>query len=369
MYDLFSNELVIKQAVQTIPQFVFIKSGLTRELLKIKDYYRSNVVRVLNQHPLVRFILSLPISMKRDIVSLKERADMLMYEQASLLQFTNSLNYGKVFSPGFLYGKNTHEIIITHNEDFNVQEAYSNWKDLEPLVIIRHPFTDMSMGLLDGKYKSNERGIVVALLNVPMLCIMLKGWWDEYRSPEAQRDIVGIPSMSVPQFVHTYPLLNALRSHLDVALLNRLAATYMIDDVADFRKNHVFLVNDYTETVDDYISKQLRFMQNYPYEFDQLLYTLPAITKETMRDVIRIPKMAPTRQVKWALIVARIALIKFLVQYNSLEEIRRNRQYLTKIKIALNNARSDRALDRNLPREVMLEIDDSIHRDIEPYLA
>jgi hypothetical protein len=369
MYDLFSNELVTTQAIQTLPQFVFIKSGLTRELLKITSHYRTNVTRVLNQHPLVRFILSLPISMRRDVNSIVDRANAVMYEQASLLNFTNSLSYGRVYSPGFLYGKNTHEIIVTHAESFDVMEAYMNWEELEPLKIIRHPFTDMSLGLLNGKYSSQESGIVVALLNVPMLLVMLKGWWDKYRSVENPTDIVGIPTMSIPQFVATYPLLNALRSHADICLLNRLSTTYMIDDVAEFQKKHPFLVIDYSERMDDYIRAQLGIMENYPFQFDQLLVALPALTKDTMRDVVKLPSMAPTRQVKWALIVARIPLVKFLVQYNSLENIKRNRDYLQSIKIALRNARTDRVLERNMPRDVMIDIDNSIHRDIDPYVA
>lgn len=369
MYDLFTNEMVTTPPIQTLPEFVYIKGGLQRELLKITSHYRQNVLSVPNQHPLVRFILSLPINMRRDIYSLVERANNLMFDYSSLLQFTNSLNYGRVFTPGFIYGKPSHEIIITHSDPFDIDEAYANWEDLEPLKIIRHPFTDLSMGLLNGKYQSPESGIVVALLNVPMLCLMIKGFWVKHRNLDGTRDIAGMSTMSIPQFVATYPLLNALRSHLDVAIFNRLSATYMVDDVCAFSKKHPFNVNDYTDRVDNYIRKQLQIMEKYPFTFDQLLLSLPAITSTCMRDVVQIPPMAPTRQVKWAIIVARIELVRFLVQYNSLEGISRNRDYLQSIMISLQTARNDRVLDRNLPKEVMMDIDDSIHQDILPYVA
>lgn len=369
MYDLFSNELITSHPIQTIPQFIYIKTGLNRELNKVIQFYRKNIVRVPNQHPLVRFILSLPISMKRDIFGIADRGEALMFNQASLLNFTNSLSYGRVYSPGFIYGKNTHEIIITHNESFDVQDAYDNWEDLQPIRILRHPFTDLSMGLLDGKYKSYEKGIAVILLNVPMLCVMLKGWYDTYRSDDVDRNMLGLPTMSVHQFVHTYPLLNALKSHIDIALFNRLSNTYLVDEVADFKNPHPFQLNDYSEKVDDYIRKQLQLLKNYPFLFDQLLVSLPSIFNDNLREVIQIPAMAPTRQVKWALLVARIPIIKFLLQYNSLEEVKRNEQYIRKVAIALKNAKSDKTLDRNLPRDVAIDIDNSLHRDIEPYTA
>ncbi len=363
MYDLFNNELKISQGVQTLPQFVYIKSGYTRELLKLISYYRSNPGFVLNQHPLIRLILSTPVNISRSPESLVNHIVDVFYQSGSQLNFTNSLNYGRVYSPGFLYGKNTEEIIITHHDSFDIEEAYSNWEDLEPIKIIRHPFTDLSLGLLDGRYVSKEQGLVVATINIPMLFIMLKGWYDK------NKFVTEGPVRTLSQFLFSYPLLNAIRSHFDICLFNRMYNHYVVEDVADFTKKHPFGINDYTDRFDDYAFKELHMLASLPREFNNLLENIPMVSKRNFREVIALPKVVKTRQVRWALLVSRIPVTRFLVKHNALELNQRNRSYLEIIKNTLRDITVDKTLDRILPTSVVKDIDDSIYRDIEPYLA
>jgi hypothetical protein len=363
MYDLFDEDRQIDQGRVTLPQFMYLKGSITREVQKVVDYYQENVTSVPNEHLLVKLLLNLNVSMKREPQNYVDTVAEVGQQTCSMLRIATAANYGRVFSPGVFYGKSVTEIIIAHDTEFNVNEALVNWRELRPIQVLRHPFTDINLARPVGKYGTEEAGIAVIAINLPMLAIQWRGWWGEERQPDPS-----VPARRTHHFVSMYPLTNMLYSHVDMAIFNRMLNLYMLDDVAPFKRVHPFYVYDYTDRLDEYLDKEIELLRNKPMTFDHTVSAIPAIFSPDLRRVVKLPDVVPTRQIVWALLIARIPLIRFLVQLNAFTENKRNQGYLNRIKRDLQRMRNDHTLEASMPHDLVRDIDDAIHRDIEAYL-
>lgn len=362
-FDLFDASPVALQGRSIPPQFQYIHTGMLREIQKVVAYYRNHVTQVDNRHLVVRILLSLAVSMRRDPQNYADVVSDFTAQLCGMLHITGSLNYGRVFSPGVFYGPNCTEIIVSDDTEFDAVQAARDWQQLKPIRVVRHPFTDLNYARCDGRYQSKETGVAVIAINIPMLAIQYREWFIQ----EYKRDPKGIHHRT-HQFVSMFPLTNMLESHLDLCLFNRMSALYRGDDVAPYQKAHPFYVIDYTPKVDDVLQKELTILQRRPLTFGQIVESVPAISVPTLLDVMRLPSVIPTRQVKWALLIARLPLIRFLVQLNYDADNPKNQAYLNRLKIQLHAARTDRVLEAVLPNNIVMDIDDMIHRDIEAFI-
>ena len=360
MFELFNDEPANNAGKIILPQFIYLRGVLDRDIGQIINYYQNEVTSVPNEHLLVKFLMSLNVSMKRDLQNYIDTAGDVGMMVAQSMRLTSSLGYGSIFSPGPFYGRKTEEIVIIEDSPFDIYKAQQDWRALRPVRVLSHPFTDMSLGRCNGNYNgSTESGIAVIAINVAMLALQYRCWYEQERQPDPSE-----AARTVHQFVSMYPITNMIYSHVDVAFFNRLVAQFLIEKVAPYRKCHPFFVVDISARVDAVIEQQLQVLESSSKTFDQILSAVPGATHGDLRDVIRMPRVIPTRQVKWAMIVARLQLIRFLVQMNVVAQNPENSWYLGKIRQDLRLFRNERAI----PHDVMTEVETTILNDIAPYL-
>ena len=363
MYRLFQESPQINKGSVILPEFIYVRGFYLRQLAVLKAYYHEQVRNVPNEHILIKLLFGLNVSFRRDYQNYVDIAGDLAVGLSSQLRMTSSLNHGFAFEKGPFYGSGVTEILIATDSEFDVEDAVVNWRDLEPITVLRHPFTDLSLGRPDGQYEaSDETGIAVIAINVAMLALQYRRWVEEekYASEDTKQ--------TMHQFVSRYPLTNMVASHLDVAVFNRLAATLNEEPTQPFKRVHPFYIPDYTDKVDRVLEKLLDIQRSRRTAFDHMLAAIPLITADTMLDAMRLPQVVPTRQIKWALIVARIPLIKFLVKLNNDTQNPTNKMYLSKLRLALREMRSDRTLHQGLSRALLEEIETDIGNKIEAYL-
>lgn len=363
MIELFDRPTTIDYRQITLPQFVYLKGNLKRDLIKVESYYRTWVTSIKNEHLLVRLLLGLNISFKRDLQNYVDviRDNLGLFCNA--LKITNSLGYGRVFTPGVFYGMHTSEIIISDETPFDVYDAFKHWRDLKPIRVLRHPFTDLNMALPRGReYESPEYGIAVIAINIPMLALMYRAW----RNYEAQQNREA--SYGVRHFIAMYVLPSMVSSHFDISLFNRLVSIYFKEDVATYEKAHSFFTIDRTDEIDNYLKKEIDILKRRRLTFDELLNIVPCVTSNNLYELMRLPEVVPTRQVKWGIMVAQLPLLRFLLDIDHETSSGKNSFYLSRLRTWLRVVRTDRILENVLPRDILTDIDNMIHRDIEKYL-
>lgn len=362
MLDWFAGESTVSYGKESIPAFDYIKTQVSKELDKVVNYYRTNPTFVKNEHLLVQILLNVTVSMDREDEEYLYRTAMLTNRLGNQFSLTSATAYGRVRSPGLFYGSKCDEIILVHETPFDLEDAINNWEDLQPVTVLRHPFTDMSFQRGRGSYITKEQGgISVVAINIPMLCIQYREW---VKSNTADGGL----TKPLTQFVSMYPITNMLYTHTDISMFNRLSNIYQRESSASFIRAHSLYINDFTVPLDAALKMLVRVLGRKVLLWEAMVENIECIHSTSLREAMSLPDVVPTRQVKWALIVARLPLIHFLVMVNPKSNATKNALLVRRLKSTLRAIRVDRILDGALPRRILMDIDSAIINDIDPLI-
>lgn len=345
MYSLFNKmEWGNRGGAPTYLNYRYSLKGLRSNLERIVHYNRIYPRAVRPNHFLVKLIhsLNIPINMapQRMVDLIGERTEGV----GMAMNITSPLNKGRVFSPGVFYGEGSHEILIADSTPVDVRTALEDWESLRPIEFIYHPKTDLGMDVPHGFQNSEERGLCVVRINVPLLALQYQQWRQRewmYNS-ENQRTVM--------QFVASYPLNNLLYSQVDWAIINRVIHTYRGQPCTDSNLRKPFQVTDYTDRLQIAVDQMVHDYRTRKFTMEQLLASIDLIGTSDALSRVALPKLLATRQVKWALILAREPITRFLVDWNIQTGNSKNKAQLNTIRIETQRFLNDNVLRGSVPK-------------------
>ncbi|MBE0438162.1 MAG: hypothetical protein IBX57_00145 [Gammaproteobacteria bacterium] len=277
-------------------------------------------------------------------------------------KFTSSYTTGSVFSPGIFLGKDSEEIIILTEEEFELHAITSNWENLSPIRFLKHPKSDMTLNLPMGEEYSDEQGLSVILINLPMLGIMYHLWrkrelLENSDNPRTTR-----------QFIAGYLLPNSLRSFLDVAYLNMFIKIFNGEEIKEAKDNHPFYMNTYQSNLINSVKTVLHTYLDKNLPFKEVIEAIEGVLASSIRQVMEIPQMPFTRQVNWALTLSRLELIAMLLLWNERTNTYQNKMEINTITKSLRRLRSDKGLEQMGSSELAKYVRNFLKEEIEEYL-
>lgn len=356
MYKLFNHETPVAQGVTNAMGWKYVRDGLKLSLGTVIGYYRKNPTAVRSSHFLVRLIQSISVPRSHNLERYFANVDAISLNTSMALKMTSSIFRGTMFD-GVFYGEGTKEVLIAHTEYFDIFEANRNWQNLCPVRVLSHPMTDTGLNIPDGRKTGVEDGIAVVAINISMLMIQYRAF---RRNEWLVRGQFGENEMSVMQFIRMYVLPNMLFSHLDVVLFNRIANTARGAPLGMSKARHSFHLIDYDDKIDTVHEKILKDLtQNYR-DFTTIMRTVPMVTKENMESLMRLPRMASTNQVDWALSICRLSALAFLFRASKGGPNTRNRSEVNDILKTILSYQSDHLMETMLPLEQYFRVKDQI---------
>ena len=351
MIDLFSKEFTTRYPVVSIPQLDYVKRGLQHDFHKLQAYYTSTNRRVANQHILARLLESLTVSLRRQP---EHYADLVAEVAPGLytgLGLISPTTRGTVHNIGTFYNRNVVEVLIAADEDFDPVRATEHWQHLEPVKVLRHPYNDVSMALPDGTYPAcNANPLAVIAINVPMLAIQYRAW--RLSAGRVREDGTEPP---VHVFIHNYVLVNMVLSHVNIALQNRLIAQYRSEQVAPYFRAHPCAMIDFTERLDDALRLLVPRYRSTRMHNAEALRNMIAIDGPSMLEALKLPTIAPTRNVNWALLVSRLPVMQWLIEMGRANNTQMNVGDIGQFKLMLREMANSNGLGQGLPLSVMQE--------------
>ncbi len=361
MYTLFNNQPLSHRGFPLVPDLLYVKGGLSRSLLSNIAYWQESATAVKSNHLLVKILQSIPVPYGDSVNIYRDQVADIAGDLAMSLKLTSSLYKGKVFD-GVFYGDSISEIIISIDDHFDMSNIGETWKDLEPIKVLTHPKSDLNFDIPNGERTGNDYGLAVITINISMLAVQYR----QFRLEEKKAGIVD--TYSVMQFIHRFPLTNMLKSHLDVCVLNRFSNLVKgIPSSESFRKNP-FYSTDFTEKLDEGFRKLLAMLLKKSPDFDTMLLSIPLVTADNVRDFIKLPSFAETRQVIWAFSLARVQVVSTILRINYETGSNKNQQAINKIKHTLLEMSYDRTMEQALNNSLNSAIEQVIEEEILVYL-
>lgn len=361
MYQLLKEGLLPNRGEQALPEFRRIRDGLRLNVSRVIEYRRANPMAVANGHILIRLLMNLNVPITLDPLIYNDKVRDVALYVAKSLRLTTALQEGQAFSPGVFYGNHVTEVIWAHMDDYDTSMLATRWRELQPIRVLYHPKTDLAMQVPDGKHNSLEAGMAVISLNVPMLASQYRMWREEQSdNADTQRSIM--------QFLMEVPLPQMLPSHVDIAVMNRLISLFFGIEMPVIKAHHQFFLTDWTSETDQTLRNVLKYISGKAYSFDDIVSHMPTVFASDMHENLHLPDLAFVRQVQWAVVVARLALVTFLVQFNAITENHANQRYLNYLDRYLRQMDLSGVLQTALSPARYEDVKDLIDQGIRPYV-
>lgn len=359
MYALFDKRMTASPAQMIAANWTNVRTGLQANLGQIIRYYRRQPMAVKSDHFLIRLLQSITVSKMMSTERYYNNVDGLFSLNLGMaLGMTSELSKGRVHA-GQFYGPDSPEIYVAHTADFDPFVAERNWQNLQPIRVLRHPRSDMACLLPNGKDTGSEYGLAVIAINIPMLAVQYRAWW---RQEQYNAEQTGDSPHSINQFVHMYCLPNMLYSHLDYALFNRVSNTFFEAPQGEASAKHPFGLPDWEAKLDAVQTTMLEQLERVTKDWHGVLYNLPAVSQPSMVDVMRVPQVSPTRQVEWALALARFPAVDFLLSFSLRSYGEKNGQELNRIRQEIRSYRANSYFRQVLPPDLYLDAEYQLQR-------
>lgn len=328
LYTLFRDDGARSKGGYAYPEMDYIRRVYAIMLKDVKGYYNKNPKNVESKNLLANILIHIPIRLDYNDHQFLGYVEDMMDHVARPKGLTNASNKGVVHK-GLTLGPLASEVLISSYEDVDVRNLKQNWRLMKPLRYLYHTRTDLNLPIMNNTTPGKAYGVTV--LNIPMMALQYRYWLKD----QAERGIE--QKETVNRFIGAYVLPGALESYTDIAMFNRLSRMSNKIGTANYPLQHPFYLTDMTEKVGRVIKSVLGRNLSAKDILD-LAHDTPMIFSGNLQEVMRLPREPVTRQNEWALALARLPYIKYLVQ-----EIKRNsigdQAYLNQVKITLLEAK------------------------------
>lgn len=357
MYSLFNERSNLNRGTRQPPQWRTIRNRLRKNVIDVLRHIRNNRYSVGNDHLLVKILGTMRPNVDMDVFdyhrAISNRAEMAAKSNG----LVSSLWRNPSNKNGVFYGRDSEEIYLHVNEDIDLLSLESDWRSLRPVRVLRHPRTDTSLSMLDGRRWSGENGLCVISIDPVALAM-------QYYYFIQQEGLVEDTYLTYGQFVYKYPLANMLISHHDIAFMNRLIALYDGSSVAQFENTWPMLIRDYTPQVDRYLMDRISTIGLVNLPHVDMMRQVQTPMANDLASLVKLPSTPITRQNLWVVVIARIPIISFLCKVDFDTGNMRNTQNHSTIRKEIREMLSDRSMFSRLSSGTGQRIFDVINNDI-----
>ena len=364
MYDILKGQGIYQRALPSPPSKRWAVEQLVFEREKVIQYRRGLPRKVGGQYLLLRLLESLDINMSLSDQDYVWAIEDIALRLSNSFHMTSMWGHGSPFTPGIFYGDGVKEVLFVCTDQFDIPQARLQWEELMPIRVMSHPYADFTLPYLDGTGDGLKgEGWAVVVINLPMLAFQHKCWWEKYvkGNPDSP------PGLNL--FFNRFPLANLLRSHMDITLLNRVMAMDMETPILKQEDPNPFYVGyQQSGQTDRMIQQALVFMQRSNLSFDDLLDCIPQTAVPNVHEWLGLPDITFVTQVEWAIFVARLPVMGWLLAHDAKTRSSFNNQYIVNIRHWVQRMQNGRFYHQGLRGQLLEDVLHIVEQTIQPYL-
>lgn len=349
MLRLFQDDLTTVYPNMLSGRYVRFQRTAIMNMDRTKDHLLSRGYTVFSNHFLMRLLKTLSPPGYLDESQFRRYYDQVRnnyYQYSSAVGYASPTYTGSVNTSQF-YHNDVAEIIIGTAGQYQTIKALP-WQELEPVQVHRHPYTTPYYGILDKRQPIPGKGLAVISIDIPTLAYQYLRWSMEQRELE-QDALLGT-------FVVQYPLRNMLKSHNDIAIINRLMARHQGIKQHTPVMKQAYWLNDDALQLDPILDQIIPELKRTPRFFNAMLMQIPTVTRNGY-DAVRLPIDISVRQTDWVWYIARMHIIRWLLTASLPFRQQKEGVIYNQIQHNMQKIKGDGILRlRNVPRKVQQTI-------------
>lgn len=305
MYTLFRDDPIGSKGVVLDPNRPYLQRQFKQQLRDVTNYYRRHP-KVVDSRNLFALIIShFVLEFRSDDAAWAKKVEDQARGLIRTLGITDAINRGKIFDKGVTLGPQCEEVVMSSIERFDTTGIRSRWRDLQPVRYLYHSRSDINLPIMNNK--TPGRGYGVLMINIPMLMVQYRHWVYSTYGP------VDGDSVNFYKFIGGYVLVNSLESYLEIAYFNRLSRQAYNLPTTKYPLPHPFYIPDYTRNVDAIAKRTIEQRVMFTGMVTELAHSTPMLLKDNLWQIVQLPRGPVTLQNEWALALARVPFIKYLV--------------------------------------------------------
>lgn len=345
MYELFSSPPRRLGGQIVVPRFKDVSLRIKSDVEKVVDFYQHGTFFAKTDHLLVRLISAMNVPLRYDLDHYYDVAVARTQAVCNGLSLTSSVHSGKWFK-GIFY-KDSDEVVIGYVGENRPMEAAKDWRRIQAVKVLDHPVSNLKYMIPNGNGHNIEEGLAVISIDLPLLMVQYRCFMETEHIRQLE-DSEG-PVLGARDFIGKYVLPNMLYSQTDIAIINRLVNLHTGAPMGDSRTKHPFFTSDYTLLLDRGLEEVLDRISTLKMRYRDLLGQIPSVFNDFP---LQMPDIAETRQVWWALFLARWKMTKFLFEVGGEEARHYNQSELNVLKIDLKRFASDNVFKAELTADM-----------------
>ena len=353
MFSLFNPPFTGERTTIVLPMFDYLVNQTKHEVSKVTDYYNDNLINAKTTDRLVKLLVQLQTYMDLTPETLVSVVRSNTVRLCNAFNFVSPLNNGKISNQGEMYNRNNPELFISVEYPFGVKNCVENYTGLKPIRVVSHDFTDFSYGVPNGNYLSSESGVCIFTIDIALLALQYQQWYKKERYVESRK--LYLPTT---HFVAKYVWPAILYTHMDNIIFNRLLNRIKGIPNAKSRQVQSYLLVDYGDRFDTLFDQLIDRFKKQPTDWQQRLNSIPSLEYGTYFRSVTYPDVAPTRQIRWAMVLSKLKMIEFLLltdEYAQNESV--NLTDREAIARELRVLRNDRSLEIFVPETTLQRIE------------
>lgn len=326
--------------------FQFGKANSTMVQEKVKENYDRYVNlrngfagRLDSNHLLIKILSSITAEFNGDLFNYMSAVENNAIRLCEGLGITSSFSRGRLMTEGHFYPGCPEIIVYSRSSKYSVMDLWYGWNTISPIEVLTHPISDTVIWepAVKNRARIDVSDLAIINIDIPLLAAQ----WVMWRSAN--------PGGSYESFLTRVPLVNMMRSHLNVCVFNQVLVLAGVKGPGTVVTNLPFAqtnVSLYIQSLTKEVYARLNDMSLTP---NQILATIPAIYGNNYLDAVTAPSTIPSFQVMWALVSQKVEQAALCLELSKKYGYSRMPKELAVINRTLINNSQDKFMTNGLP--------------------
>ena len=369
MYELFrKNTLTVKRGEFTPTAYDNTYKYVQQQFAKLKKYYTEFPPLAKENSVIGKLLNDMKVTARLDWESIYDRTTDDAGRLCQLNGIMSPISNGMIHNKGDILPKGKDELYVYVRFPMEFEDLESTWMDLQPVRWLQHDSSDINMPLLGSRRAiymnlSGNMDYGVIAIDIGMLAVKYHCWRHFHLSKLKMGS-----SPNKGSFIGGWVLPDMVPSFHDIAMFNRLV-TITNGKTPDTNGNtHSFTVYHLDPLINKVIEQSIYFVtKKRLLQWDEVYGYMPSFFNGDMFTALCIPSVPDTRQLSWALDVARLSMISWSLKNIRTKNLYTDRRFLNDIKIDLRGIMSSNILKAKLKYDYY-RIERLIEKNIKYYL-